>query len=172
MILPPFSPVASTPLRIDIGAGSHKMAGWTGMDSVAIEGIDVVHDFLSFPWPFEDESVSEARAEMVLEHIPHSCWCHRNEKDPLYAFMDEVFRVLVPGGKFHIIVPHSDSRRAWRDPTHCRAINEQSLLYLNKAQREAWGVNQEVQCNFDAAYEFVVGQNGELMDMRATLTKL
>lgn len=160
-------------LRLDIGCGSHCMAGWSGMDVAGIEGVDVVHDFLKYPWPFEDGSVTEARAEHVLEHIPHSCWCHRNEPEPLMRFMDEVYRILTPGGKFHIIVPHSDSRRAWRDPTHCRAINEQTLLYFSQAQREAMGVGHYgTVSNFDAQYEYVVDEHGFLMDLRATLTKL
>jgi len=159
-------------IRLDIGAGMRPMKGWTAMDRTALPGIDVVHDMLDVPWPFEDESVSEARAEHVIEHIPHLCWCCRNTKEPLFAFFDEAWRVLRTGGKLYVIVPHSDSRRAWSDPTHARAINEQTLLYLSRDVRYTRGVGHyDVQCNFDAQYEFVVDDKGHIADLRATLVK-
>src|SRR6185437_110980 len=68
--------------RLDIGCGINKMSGWVGMDRIDADGVDVVHDFMDFPWPFEDNSVAEARAEHVIEHIPMLCMCCRNEKEP------------------------------------------------------------------------------------------
>jgi hypothetical protein len=164
---------SKTPIRLDIGAGVHPMKGWTAMDRVAMPGIHIVHDFLDFPWPFEDGSVSEARAEHVIEHIPHLCLCCRKRQDPFFAFFDEVWRVLRPGGKLYLISPHSDSRRAWGDPTHCRAINEQTLMYLSNDVRHSRGVGHyQVHCNFDAQYDFVIDERGKIQDLRATLVKL
>jgi hypothetical protein len=159
-------------LRLDIGCGAHKADGWIGMDCVALPGVDVVHDMLCFPWPFEDESVVEARAEMVVEHIPHLCWCCRNEKDPFFAFFDEAYRVLAPGALFHVICPHSDSRRAWRDPTHTRGINHETAFYLNRDSREKLGVGHyDTTCNFDAQWSFALNEHGEVMDIHFTFTK-
>lgn len=162
-----------TYVRLDIGAGQHKMTGWTGMDRIASHGIDVVHDLLDTPWPFEDESVAEARAEHVLEHLPVTCWCCKDKPDALFLVVDEVYRVLRPNAKFHIIAPHSDSPRAWGDPTHTRGINRLTLFYFNREMRKQLGVDHyPVRANFDTAYEYTVNERGDRMDIRATLTKL
>ena len=41
-------------IRIDIGCGANKRSGWIGMDVRDLEGVDVVHNILDFPWPFPD----------------------------------------------------------------------------------------------------------------------
>jgi len=142
------------------------------MDAVALPGVGVVRNILDFPWPFPDASVVEARAEHFIEHIPHLCWCCRQQKDPFLAFFDEVYRVLIPGGQMHIICPHSDSRRAWGDPTHTRAINENTALYLNRASRERMGVaHYDVTCDFTAEWSFAMNEHGAVMDITFTFTK-
>jgi len=159
--------------RLDIGCGINKMSGWVGMDRIAADGVDVVHDFMDFPWPFEDNSVAEARAEHVIEHIPMLCMCCRNEKEPFFQFFDEVHRILRPNARFHIVAPHSDSIRAWGDPTHTRGINRLTLWYLKAEMRPRLGVDHyDISANFDASFEYIVNERGHVADIRATLTKL
>jgi predicted SAM-dependent methyltransferase len=138
-------------LKLELACGQHVEDGWTGVDIAATDAATIVHDLLEFPWPFEDESVDEARISHFIEHIPHLCFHCRKEQDPFYAFFDELHRVLVPGGTVKIIVPYYTSGRAWQDPTHRRAITEATFAYLNREWRESQKLDHypPVLCNFE-----------------------
>jgi hypothetical protein len=134
-------------LRLDLGAGQHPKAGFRGVDLYT--GDERV-DLLSFPWPWADASVDEARSSHFVEHIP-MCYVDKKNKhhhvggpgrkDLFFAFFDELWRVLKPGAQVEIVVPYCQSRRAFQDPTHRRFIPEETFNYLNRAWREANGLD-------------------------------
>lgn len=55
-----------TTIRLDIGCGPHKKAGFIGCDHTAFPGVDVVCD-LNDPWPWADNSVEEAHSSHCIE---------------------------------------------------------------------------------------------------------
>ena len=65
---------------------------------------EIAHD-LTQPLPFADGSIAKAQAQDVLEHLP---------MDKVPALLDEVYRVLKPGGVFRLSVPD------YRSPVHRR----------------------------------------------------
>jgi hypothetical protein len=164
---------ASKRIMLDVGCGSHKEPGWLGMDALAGPGVDIVHNMLDIPWPFEDESVWHVRLFHVLEHIPMTCACCADRFDPLLQTFEELWRILVPDGRARIVSPHSSNTlRAWRDPTHRRLINEETFLYANRARRQEFGVDHyPMKCNFDMTYGFVYDVHGQIQDVHAELIK-
>ena len=93
--------------KLDIGCGSTKEAGYVGMDIMPIPGVDVVHSFDDFPYPFEDSSFDEVKCMSSLEHVAD-----------LLRTVEEIHRILKPGGILRIWVPHYSGPDAYRDPTH------------------------------------------------------
>lgn len=159
--------------KLDIGCGAVKLDGWLGMDAVSLPTVDIVHDFLDFPWPLATASVTEARALHVIEHIPMLCMCCRQQRDPLFAFFDELHRILTPGGTVLIECPHATSLRAWQDPTHRRAISEETFNYVSAQKRRDMQVEHyAIQCDFSVTYGFVTDPHGAIQDIRVTLTKV
>ena len=73
-------------------------------------------------WPFEDNSVGVARMQDFVEHM----------HDPIHL-MNELYRVLAPGGWAFIRVPSTDGRGAFQDPTHVSFWNENSFAYYTNA---------------------------------------
>ncbi len=71
-------------------------------------------------------------------------------------FANELYRVLIPGGKASIIVPHWNSPRAYGDLTHAwPPVSEWWFLYLNKGWREAQAPhNDAYACDFDITYGY------------------
>lgn len=94
--------------KLDIGCGRSKTPGATGMDSAAVPGVDVVHDLLNFPYPFEDGSFDAVIASHVLEHF---------EFGDMLKILREIHRVLKPEGILTISVPHAFSISAFA-PQH------------------------------------------------------
>ncbi len=107
-------------MKLEIGCGKAKTPGYVGMDQFPLPGVDIVHDLETFPWPLPASSVSEVKAHHVLEHL-------RN----LTGVMEEVHRVLKPGGLFRIKVPYFRHVGAFTDPTHVRFFTEGTFDYFS-----------------------------------------
>lgn len=119
------------PRRINLGSGKDYKPGWLNVDVVERSEPDWLHD-LSRPtdWPvqgrtrfgedfvLEAGSVEQVYANNVLEHVPD-----------LPALMGQVLALLQTGGRFDIEVPYEAAPTAWQDPTHVRALNENSWIY-------------------------------------------
>lgn len=107
-------------VRIDLGCGSRKMHGAIGVDGVAVPGVDVVCD-LARGLPFRDSSAGVVFAYHVLEHL-----------DDFVAAVEEIWRVLRPGGLAHIKAPHAASTyTTWKDPTHRRGLSIATFAYFD-----------------------------------------
>jgi SAM-dependent methyltransferase len=115
---------ANSGIRLDIGCGANKQDGFVGLDIRDIDGVDIIHDFESIPWPLPDESVLVAMASHVIEHISPQRFGFIN-------FMNEVWRVLKDGGEFAIATPHGSSQGYLQDPTHCNPCNEATWAYFD-----------------------------------------
>ncbi len=151
-------------LKLDIGAGQNKQVGFTGVDIAPTS--DIQADLFKFPWPFENESASEIFASHFFEHVPQQL---RGK------FMDEVWRVLVAGGKATFITPYWSSMRAVQDPTHMwPPICEASYLYFNKDWRKTNKLDHyDIHCDFDYGYGYqlnpqVAARNQETQGFMAT----
>ncbi len=107
---------------VDLGCGTDKPEGYFGLDCQAGAGIDHVCD-LAQGIPVDDNSVGLIRAYDFVEHLA----------DPV-RLMNEIYRVLVPGGWLFLSVPSTDGRGAWQDPTHKSFWNENSLWYYTDPQ--------------------------------------
>ena len=80
---------------IEIGGGMCPLQGWINLDPAHGEGTFRRRAQDGIPLP--DASVRRARASHVMEHIPAGA-------ERIFV-MNEVWRVLAPGGTFEIIVP-------------------------------------------------------------------
>lgn len=132
-----------TPLKLDLACGFSKREGFTGVDRVTGDGIDIVHD-LTQPWPWGDDAVDEAHCSHYVEHTPD-----------LMFFMNELWRVLKVGGTCQVIAPYYTSVRAWQDPTHVRAISEMTFMYFNKGWRDQNKLSHyPILADFDFTYGY------------------
>jgi ubiquinone/menaquinone biosynthesis C-methylase UbiE len=92
--------------KINLGCGTNILKGWINLDCAPLAGVDVVHDLNVLPLPFEDESADEILCEDVLEHVDY------------IPLLKECHRILQPGGRMRIEVPHFTSSNNYVDPTH------------------------------------------------------
>jgi SAM-dependent methyltransferase len=92
---------------LDVGCGSAKFPGATGLDISPDTAADVVHDLNERPYPFEDNSFDQVLMQDVIEHVRY----------PI-AVMEEMHRICRPGARIHVRTPHFSSVLAYGDPTH------------------------------------------------------
>ena len=109
-------------MNIDLACGVRKKPGFFGVDYVPHPGIvDMVWNLEKFPWPFGDEIADEIYCSHYVEHVPD-----------FFAFFNECYRIMKMGAKMEILAPYWSSMRSWQDPTHVRAISENSFFYVDK----------------------------------------
>jgi SAM-dependent methyltransferase len=108
-------------LRFDLGCGNHKRDGFVGVDRVRLDGVDVVWDVRQ-GLPSNDDTVDYIVADNLLEHIGPE----------FIDVMNDLHRVLKPGGRLTAIVPgvHAPAA-AYADPTHVRYFVPETWDYFD-----------------------------------------
>jgi hypothetical protein len=109
-------------IRLDIGCGGNKQAGFVGMDARPLDGVDIVHDLEVFPWPLPDECCLTIVGSHIIEHIKP--WL----TIPLF---NELWRIMMVGGQLALATPYAGSPGFWQDPTHCNGFNEATFQYFD-----------------------------------------
>ncbi|MDP9417313.1 MAG: methyltransferase domain-containing protein [Actinomycetota bacterium] len=104
---------------VDLGCGATKQRPPSvGIDLFPAPGVDVLADFRQ-GLPLQDASVDRIYAVHVLEHLIE-----------LVPLMNELHRVLAPGGVLHAMSPHWKAINAVADPTHVRFFDVQTFKYF------------------------------------------
>ena len=76
--------------------------------------------------PFEDNTFSSVSAYDVLEHLPR----FHDGRNIFIFYMNEMCRVLKPGGKAIFVFPSHPHREAFSDPTHLNYITSDTVNYF------------------------------------------
>jgi hypothetical protein len=94
-------------------------------------------DLVVEPIPFDDESFDYLTAYDFIEHVPRVVYTpHR--RNAFVEVMNEIHRVLKPGGLFLSHTPAYPHAVAFRDPTHVNIITEETFpLYFDDQVRWA-----------------------------------
>lgn len=114
---------------LDLGCGPSKVPGSVGVDNANLPGVDVVHNLLDFPYPFDEGICTEIYLNHVLEHF---------DLVDGQKILREVSRILAPEGVVHIRVPHIFSIAAWVDPTHKRAFTFLSAEFFDHRSAKSY----------------------------------
>ena len=84
------------------------------------------------PIPYPDDSFGSVSAYDFIEHVPRLLTAPdgRSTFFPFVNLMNEVWRVLAPGGKLYALTPAFPSPAAFVDPTHVNFITARSHEYF------------------------------------------
>lgn len=107
---------------INLGCGVSRIPNSIGVDQKKIKDyVDIVHDLNITPYPFKSNFADEIHMYHVLEHL----------SDPLKK-MEEIHRILKPGGIIYLRVPHFSSLGAFSDISHIRPFGYTSFDCFDK----------------------------------------
>jgi glycosyltransferase involved in cell wall biosynthesis len=143
---PPAPPTAAPPgpplIKLNLGCCDALLPGYVNVDHIAAPGVEVAD--LRNPWPWADGAADYIRAWDIIEHLP----------DKVHT-MNELWRVLAPGGSVEIAVPTTDGTGAFQDPTHVSFWNRRSFLYYEagNAYRERFARHYGIRAKFRVVRE-------------------
>jgi len=118
-------------VKLDIGCGRNKRAGFIGIDFVAGDEVDIVHDLTVFPWPVETNAADEIVMCDVIEHLPNTV-----------ETFNELHRIARPGCRVEITYPYWRSFGCYSDPTHIHYFNENLIEYFMRPGTSAKNENK------------------------------
>ena len=120
------------PVEVDLGCGFRKK-GNLGID-VKMEGTqaDLICRLGFESIPLDDESVETIFCRDFLEHLPKAYYSERENalRYPLIDLMNEIWRILKPGGTFSSFTPCYPAVEVHRDPTHLSVWTLESMAYF------------------------------------------
>ncbi|MFA6519698.1 MAG: class I SAM-dependent methyltransferase [Candidatus Paceibacterota bacterium] len=111
---------------LELGCGDRKLPGAVGIDILKFPSVDIVHDLSIFPWPIQNARFDLVFANHLLEHA-----------NDVVRTMEEIHRVLKPGGRAVIQVPYFRSTDAYGDPTHKHFFTSKTLDFFIEGARPA-----------------------------------
>ncbi len=147
------------PVKINLGCGTDIMdepnVTWLNVDMMKLEGVDVVHNLINFPYPFEDGEADYIKAVDVLEHLPP----YIGEEHGVIKFINECHRILKPGGQLYIQTPGWKAEFLWIDPTHVRGFDIQSMDFFDPTTHFGQTTGFYSNCKFKVRAEELANHN-------------
>jgi len=152
----------SSGITIDLGAGNRPRNPLRTKQLFAIDAhvvspsssefvkhmsCDVVLD----PIPFDSQSIDVVCAFDFIEHIPRLLYMGRTARFPFIALMNEIHRVLRPGGLLIAVTPAYPRDGAFVDPTHVNFITKNTVNYFADANHAA-----QLGYGFEGRFEVLV----------------
>lgn len=127
-------------MKLDLGSGPTPAEGFVGADITGVldwekatePGQVGLVDLRDFPWPWHDSSVEEVVSDHYIPYQTPREWIF---------FVDNLWRILVPGGLATIIYPNVRTGRAFQDPMYLDHIPLERWSYSSKAWRVNAGID-------------------------------
>jgi len=105
---------------LSLGCGRRKAeSDVVRVDISAEMNPDRVWDLDQVPWPFADSEFDTVECFDVIEHVESVVRC-----------LEEVHRVLRPGGRLRLTTPHFSCANSYIDPTHRHHLAHASFDYF------------------------------------------
>ena len=146
------TPTSAKTQSLDLGCGKQPR---NPFQATELFGVDIrgglkgnirQSDLSVGPIPFEDNMFDFCTAFDFIEHIPRNTWYQGKPRLAFVELMNEIHRVLKPGGIFLHYTPAFPSKEVFQDPTHVNIITEDTMpVYFcepsNFATEHGYGFN-------------------------------
>ena len=140
-----------TTKHLDIGCGGFPRNPYHRDETWAVDTRDMAGElsmsrpdiryaqcnFVTDPLPFADHTFESVSAYDVIEHIPRQMYMNGAMAYPFINLMNEIYRVLKPGGLFLATIPGYPHPEAFQDPTHVNIVTQRTAEYFSGSSAPA-----------------------------------
>ena len=138
---------------LDLGCGQNPR---NPFGAAYAQGIDIASsgdhrimgcDLATAPIPSEKEMFDYLTAFDFIEHIPRVAIIDGHTRFPFINLMNEIYRVLKPGGLFFAQTPAYPCKEAFQDPTHVNIITEDTfpIYFCEECSAKIYGFSGSFQ---------------------------
>ena len=153
-------------ISLDLGCGSiprnpFQAAQLFGVDLRAdLPAMVRCADLSTEPIPWDDRNFDFLTAFDFIEHLPRHAVLQGRSANPFIELMNEICRVLKPGGIFLHSTPAYPYKVAFQDPTHLNIITEDTFpIYFCSPNLHAKELGYGFTGSFSLIKQAWVGQN-------------
>lgn len=118
-------------LKLNLGSGPKRHEGFLNIDKEKYFHPDILHDLETFPYPFENDQISEIKFHHVLEHLGQ-------HPETFNKIMKEIFRICCNNALIEILVPHHRHEYFFADPGHVRPITRLTFELYDQEMNKIW----------------------------------
>ena len=112
-------------MKLNLGCGKDYIDDWVNVDLYDDSKCDVTHDLEKFPWPWENDSISEILIKHTLEHLGAD-W-------KVYVkILQEMYRGCEDDATINVHVPSPWHWNFTADPSHVRPVTPDGLNLFSK----------------------------------------
>ena len=97
------------PVIVELGCGPNPPSTLIGIDILPLEGVHYVTDLEKGLGMIPDNSIDELHSRHFMEHVQN-----------FDVLIKDIHRILKPGGKHFVVVPHFANPYYYSDYTHKR----------------------------------------------------
>lgn len=108
-------------MKLHLGCGKDSREGFVNLDRHAYPGVDCVCDATK-GLPFPDNQFEHVYSQDWMEHLP---------PEFQVFIVNEIWRVLKPGGTMEHFIPNAGSRNDFGSPTHLSHWNLQCFEHFD-----------------------------------------
>ena len=112
-------------MKLNLGCGKDYIDDWVNVDFYDDSKCDITHDLEEFPWPWEDNSVSEIKIIHTLEHLGADWKVY-------IKILQEMYRVCEDDAEIMGTVPSPWHWNFTSDPSHVRPVTADGLNLFSK----------------------------------------
>ena len=112
-------------MKLNLGCGNRYIENWVNVDFYDDSKCDIKHDLEVFPWPWEDNTISNIKIIHTLEHLG-SDW------KIFIKIIQEMYRVCEDDATIEVIVPSPWHWNYTADPSHVRPVIPETFTLFSK----------------------------------------
>lgn len=143
-------------MNLNIGCGNRPFEDCINVDKRRTELDAIQHDLERFPWPFADKYFDNVYAYDIIEHLTD-----------VVKTMEEIDRILKPGGRVEIRTCAWDKKQSYDDPTHRHWFTLNSFDFFDPTTE--WGKKY----NWYSTARFkIIRAQYDCSELEFTLTKI
>lgn len=122
--------------KLNLGSYLFPLQGYWNVDILKWKGVDEEADLNKIPWPWKDGEWDHVRAVDIIEHLG---------KSTKVEIVQELARIIKPGGTAEVRVPCETHAWAWSSLQHAHGFNYNSF---EESYAQPWFKIKQVWCDF------------------------